>query len=768
MRLDRRLVRARTANDVALQPEADCTRRPRMRDPRSRIDGRTICAGDAQAEGRIGGTVDRFVRHRDGQKPLESMQPIGRLIAVMIQAPCEDANLIKIVWKPAARRRKQSQVFGHRSRSGRRRRLRSRRRSACIGLDGGFRLDVTFVAGTAAVGSFATICTRFLARLTTIVDHRRQRIDSHHSLPLGILPDGIGNIYIHAASQQPAGIAIAVAHQPPVFHGNLCRLRGLLPSRLRRNGTRNLVRNRGALQQRDMAVAGNKIEMLRLPTRREVKIKIVTKLRCGHDWILRMLHGQMLIRIILRLLDHGMILQPPNLAVLRPHLVKAAAMLDDLQPLAVFDQRHAVGDSRNTIAQIDLARRDVNIAVRMRLEALAAGQTGKQRQKEEQAGKDQHPGCAQTCYRSHCAALRAYQKLLRLPPQNSSEKNFTSGQSVSRSASFPLQEDTMFLQRFRNLSPIRNAESEITTSFGIDSIRRMDAAIQAMNRRRFLTGVGVAGAVAGAAALTGCGSSGPIAMAQSTVTADTAQQIFTAALIAEDLATTMYFNALVGGVIQDPNLAGTGGTATNVTSNGSVANVGYLRGALSEEIQHADLMRTQLNISAATSDPVQTFYFPTGTFNTLTNFFPVLVALETAFIAAYMTAVEEFSLMIGGVSPYSSTQMSAGGSAYTSAQLSEFAKICAAILGVEAEHRALARAIPSGTTFASMSILPADNDCYESTDTLTSVYNGSASAAAALGPFLTQGSGTTAYSLQTALSGSASIQLACTGSVPSA
>jgi hypothetical protein len=327
----------------------------------------------------------------------------------------------------------------------------------------------------------------------------------------------------------------------------------------------------------------------------------------------------------------------------------------------------------------------------------------------------------------------------------------------------------MLLQRFRNLSALRTPEQEITASFGIQSIRRMDAAIQAMNRRRFLSGLGVAGAVAGAAAITGCGSSGTTAMAQSnTTSADTAQQVFTAALIAEDLATTMYYNALVGGVIQDPNLAGTGGTATNVSASGSVANVGYLRGALSEEIQHADLMRTQLNISAASSDPVQTFYFPTGTFDTLTNFFPVLVALETAFIAAYMTAVEEFSLMIGGVSPYSSTQMSAGGSAYTSAQLSEFAKICAAILGVEAEHRSLARAIPSGSTFAGTSILPADNECYESTDSLTSVYTGSSSAAAALGPFITQGSGTTAYSLQTALMGSASLELACTGSAPSA
>lgn len=289
---------------------------------------------------------------------------------------------------------------------------------------------------------------------------------------------------------------------------------------------------------------------------------------------------------------------------------------------------------------------------------------------------------------------------------------------------------------------------------------------QAMNRRRFLTGLGAAGAVAGTAMVTGCGSNS-MASAQSTgSTTDSAQQIFMAALIAEDLATTMYYNALVGGVIQDPNLAGTGGTATSVTANGSVANVGYLRGALAEEISHATLLRAQLNISAATGDPVQTFYFPTGTFDNLTNFFPIIIALETAFIAAYMTAVEEFGLMLGNVSPYSSTQMDATGTAYTAANLAAFAKISAAILGVEAEHRTLARAIPPPPTFNGVSILPSDDVCYESTDSLQTVYNGITSAATALGPFLTSSSGTTGFSLQTALSGAASVQLACTGMPP--
>lgn len=299
----------------------------------------------------------------------------------------------------------------------------------------------------------------------------------------------------------------------------------------------------------------------------------------------------------------------------------------------------------------------------------------------------------------------------------------------------------------------------------LEDVTKTDLYKKIVDRRSFMTGIGMAGIGAAAVGLAGCSSTAMKAMAQ-TSSADTAQNIFTAALIAEDLATTMYYNALVGGVIQDPNLAGSGGTATSITAGGSVANVGYLRGALSEEISHATVLRGALSISASTGDPVQTFYFPTGTFDNLTNFFPVLIALETAFIAAYMTAVQEFSLMIGGVAPYSSSQMSASGTPYTSTQLASFAKLSAAILGVEAEHRTLARAIPNPPTFDNVTILPSDNVCYESTDGLQTVYTGMASAAAALKPFLSNGSGTTAYQLQAALSGAANVQLVCSGMPP--
>ncbi len=248
---------------------------------------------------------------------------------------------------------------------------------------------------------------------------------------------------------------------------------------------------------------------------------------------------------------------------------------------------------------------------------------------------------------------------------------------------------------------------------------------------------------------------------------DTVQQIFTAALIAEDLATTMYYNSLVGGVIEDPNLAGPSGTLSNPAS---LANVGYLQGALSAEIAHANLLRELTGGTIAAKDPVQTFYFPTGTFDNLTNFLPILIALEDAFIGAYLTAVHEFSLMAARIEPYDREQKDPSGKPYKHSELAYFAQVASAIQGVESEHRTLARAIPGispgNTTFAGINLFPADNLTYEQTDGLTAVYNGTTSAVAALTPFITPGSGKMAFSFGKARADSGKVSEPTTGGLP--
>ncbi|HLH05073.1 MAG TPA: ferritin-like domain-containing protein [Bryobacteraceae bacterium] len=275
-------------------------------------------------------------------------------------------------------------------------------------------------------------------------------------------------------------------------------------------------------------------------------------------------------------------------------------------------------------------------------------------------------------------------------------------------------------------------------------------------RRKFFKGLGKMAAGGTAAMLFG---ELPVLRAQSTgASQDTANQIFLAALIAEDLATTFYYSGLVGKVVQDPNLAGPGGTATKPNpTNSNIPNLDYVRAALNQEIQHADLLRTVGNFGKdASTDPYQTFYFPAGTFDTLNNFIATLEALENAFIGAYLNAIREFASLASrsgerGVpnGPY--------GGPYSAAQLEYFAEVAGSILGVEAEHRVLGRVITNTPQ--------ANNLNYEQTDGLTSVYHGSSSAVAALTPFLNPNTGP-AVSLSTALYDAKMIGLNSTGTIP--
>ena len=293
----------------------------------------------------------------------------------------------------------------------------------------------------------------------------------------------------------------------------------------------------------------------------------------------------------------------------------------------------------------------------------------------------------------------------------------------------------------------RNRASRLTA-------KKMTLPADVMNteRRKFFQGMGVAGVSATAALLFGDST---LVDAQTTdANLDSANQILTAALIAEDLATTFYYNALIGAAITDPNLAGPGGTALAPTTTGQpVANVAYLRAALGQEIAHASLLRGVANLGAtAATDPYQTFYFPAGTFDTVDTMTTTLENLENAFIGAYLVAIREMTTLAARSATRGVPTGSFGASVYSSAQLAYFAQVAGSILGVECEHRVFAREIGRRTPTA-------NNWNFEQTDGLTSLYNGSGSAVVALTPFLTPTTGP-AFSLATALSVSPSLILA--------
>lgn len=250
-----------------------------------------------------------------------------------------------------------------------------------------------------------------------------------------------------------------------------------------------------------------------------------------------------------------------------------------------------------------------------------------------------------------------------------------------------------------------------------------------IHRRSFLTRAATLGLGATAAAfLPGI----PVRAHAATSTADnlsgdTVTEIFTAALIAEDLATTFYLNALIGEVITDPNLAGPGGTALNVGPGGNLGNVQYFRAALSQEIAHANLLRTLLGQTDYHTDPVQTFYVNYLAFREIGAFTATLDALESAFIGAYLCATIEFAQMAVDTKAGIATYKDSKGDVYSPRELEYFSQVAASIMGVEAQHRVLGR-VTSNTN-------PANNFNYQQLDGLTAVYNGSTSAAAALTPF---------------------------------
>ena len=287
-------------------------------------------------------------------------------------------------------------------------------------------------------------------------------------------------------------------------------------------------------------------------------------------------------------------------------------------------------------------------------------------------------------------------------------------------------------------------------------------------RRRFLTTAGGAG-VAAAAALMLPGtaakaSSGPLL---DNTSGDTATQILTAALIAEDLATVFYYNGLRGPMMKDVNLAGPGGTATKpnpAPGESNPPNISYLRAALTEEYAHANLWRSKLGGKSATGDPVQTFYLPTGTFDSLANFLPVLDALENAFIAAYLQASIEFAQMASDSIAWGVKQVNPVGGFMHSRELQWYAQLASSVGGVECEHRVLGRNIGESSGFSGDD--PNNNKNYEGNDGILSVYNGASSAVAALTPFITGGSGFTAYPLHLAAAGVQGYKVPTTGAYP--
>lgn len=230
-----------------------------------------------------------------------------------------------------------------------------------------------------------------------------------------------------------------------------------------------------------------------------------------------------------------------------------------------------------------------------------------------------------------------------------------------------------------------------------------------MNRRELLRVGGMTGAgLLTAGLLAGCGGSS----STNNSTPNVDSKILNAAATAEALATVMYYN-----IINAPGSIYSVGLSTNASDKA------YLVAGYEEELNHYNFL-----VSAGATALATTFYFPTGMFTDPQTTVNTLVTLEDAFIAAYLIGVRDFST-------------------------SALKVIAAQIMGIEAEHRTLARVITTDLGLTSVTGLggaesvvapgaTVNNLAYERT--FSSALPDIDHVVTALGPFVTQGA--TGYS----------------------
>lgn len=225
------------------------------------------------------------------------------------------------------------------------------------------------------------------------------------------------------------------------------------------------------------------------------------------------------------------------------------------------------------------------------------------------------------------------------------------------------------------------------------------------SRRKFLLGIGGAGA--GIAAATALGPFSALADSVKTRPATSGDtDILVAASVAEALAVTTYTHII---------------TDSKFFRRLPEPDRRYLTAARQEEMAHYAL---EISLTGKAS-PYTTFYYPKGMFEHAHVTLNTLVTLEDAFIAAYLVGVRNFS--------------------------SDTLRVAAArIMGVESDHRTLARVIGgdvshrdggpfmrlTGAQGHAENVEPANNNGYERTLGWTSI----SQAVDALLPFISKSS----------------------------
>jgi len=192
---------------------------------------------------------------------------------------------------------------------------------------------------------------------------------------------------------------------------------------------------------------------------------------------------------------------------------------------------------------------------------------------------------------------------------------------------------------------------------------------------RMLHGAGVSAPLSGMDAPAESSRMARVQGAISGAAPDTVQEVVDTLLVAEQLMMTFYYTALTSPpVMHDHRLGGPSADPNNpgLPPGGIPRNVRFLQAALDAEVKHAAAAG-----SAAATGGRPEFYFPATAFARLGSpteagsFLSVLDTLETMCVGVYIAAARQF-LRVGRP---------------------DLGRVAIQIMGVEAEHRMLGRAI---------------------------------------------------------------------------
>ena len=216
----------------------------------------------------------------------------------------------------------------------------------------------------------------------------------------------------------------------------------------------------------------------------------------------------------------------------------------------------------------------------------------------------------------------------------------------------------------------------------------MDQGRQARGRR-VARGTGVGAPMSGMDAPAESGRTGRARAAIGGVAPDTVREVVDTLLVAEQLLVTFYYAGLTRPpVMRDHRLGGPSADPNNpgLPPGGIPRNVRFLQAALDAEVKHAAAAG-----SAAATAGRPGFYFPAATFARLGSpaeegsFLGVLDTLETMCVGVYIAAARQF-LRVGRP---------------------DLARVATQIMGVEAEHRMLGRAIGATRPANNLTLEPA-------------------------------------------------------------